>query len=152
MLHLLFLLFANVFPTARSARAPIPVAVAGRVLASLDSTPIHGASVTFVGTRFGTITDSLGYFRLTADLPKGAVRLIVRAIGFEPFTKTLSLDSALSVDLGSIVLKVAVIRVEDLIVTSPCSRYRSQPPDSLRRLVKRQGRDSLGRFWDVCAQ
>jgi carboxypeptidase-like protein len=129
----------------------IPVTVHGQVLASTDTTPIRWAQVYLAGTHFGAATDTLGYFRLAADLPVGGYILIIRAIGYDSASRSLHVDTAGIIELGAIVMRAAPnIAVEDLIVAWTCTRYRQQPTDSLRRFVRKKGRDEQGRYWEVC--
>jgi hypothetical protein len=152
----LFLSMLVVLVTGSGGPPPVaddnmPVSLSGQVLAGTDSTPLKEAMVYVDADRSGTATDSLGHFHLVVDLPIGTHRVTVRFIGYVPVSKTFTVDSASSIELGVIVLKPSAVIVEDLIVTFPsCTRYRQPPPDSLRRYVRNRGHDRRGQFWEVC--
>lgn len=69
----------------------------GRVVVRASNRGVASAQVTDVGGR-STLTDSAGRFLFRGDAP-GTVHLVVRAIGYDPRSLTLTLRSGDSVDV-----------------------------------------------------
>ena len=78
-LHLLYTIFLLSFsPQVFSQNIP----VSGKVLSSLDGTPLAGVSVTINGTNTGTVTDADGTFRLNVNNKNST--LLFSYLGFAP--------------------------------------------------------------------
>ncbi|MBU1821059.1 MAG: TonB-dependent receptor [Bacteroidetes bacterium] len=73
------------------------------------------ASIALQGTAFGTTADSVGKFRL-AGLPIGKVTVLVSALGYTPYQKTLTL-TAPQPTLLEVNLQPAAGQLDEVVVT-----------------------------------
>lgn len=64
--------------------------IEGRILDSLDNTPLEYANIGLVGTRFGNITDQLGVFQLEAPEQDSESLVRISMIGYRAQTFTLA--------------------------------------------------------------
>jgi hypothetical protein len=109
--------------TPLRAMSPVSGAVmSGRILADSTDTPIVGAEVTIPDLSLVTRTDSLGRYALSG-LKTGAHRLVVRSIGYEPYSTTLTLRSAEDFE-ADIALTSSGTRLKDFEVRATISDRR----------------------------
>ncbi|MGA0559567.1 TonB-dependent receptor [Larkinella sp. VNQ87] len=76
--------------TLLSAKAQSPATLEGKVLSKQK--PLELATVALKGTRFGTLTDTAGVFRLTG-VPAGRYQLVVSMVGYETHQKTVTVTA-----------------------------------------------------------
>jgi hypothetical protein len=67
---------------ALNAHAQLTQTIRGTVRDEVLQKPIEGASVMITGTKYGTITDAAGNFRLN-NIPVGTATLIVSYVGYK---------------------------------------------------------------------
>jgi hypothetical protein len=77
--------------------------------------PVSFANIYFEGSYDGTISDTLGRFRLTTGM-KGAQTLTVSFIGYEKFSRMMHLTG--NDTLLSVVLKEAVSELNEVVITA----------------------------------
>lgn len=86
--------------------------VTGKVIDSVDNKPLPYATISVLGTKFGSYTNLNGEYFL--ELDKGLYRLAISMTGFETEYKNISLDSDI-LDL-EFTMSMADYQLEDLIV------------------------------------
>lgn len=74
------------------------------------------ANVSVQHTNNGTSTDENGQFHLSIS-NEGAYTLLVSALGYKPWQRSLSLTKKESLDLGSIYLESSALGLEEVVVT-----------------------------------
>lgn len=84
----------------------------GRVLSR--SQPVEFANVLVKGSQLGTMTDSLGYFRIE-DLPSGTIQIQVSRIGF--LTENIQVKLPLSDTVFSVELKDLDSSLDEVVVS-----------------------------------
>lgn len=84
----------------------------GRVLSR--SQPVEFANVLVKGSQLGTMTDSLGYFRIK-DLPSGTIQIQVSRIGF--LTENIQVKLPLSDTVFSVELKDLDSSLDEVVVS-----------------------------------
>ena len=101
----------------------LPV-LSGRVV-SADSTAVNFATVYLKGTSYGCSTDDRGIYHLKA--PAGTYDLIVSAVGFKTYEKSITLGKE-GKSRYTVILAPSVTEVEEVVVTgSGVSRIRQSP-------------------------
>ncbi|MFU8812435.1 MAG: TonB-dependent receptor, partial [Balneolaceae bacterium] len=115
----------------------------GWVVSAADDEPIPGATVVVDETARGVATDLEGFFEIR-DMPSGTYTLIIRAVGYQPLTRTITLPLA---DALQIQLEPTVLMGGDVIVTSsPIGRnIQYQPAQSFNaETLQRNAAAGLG--------
>ncbi|MGB5368874.1 MAG: TonB-dependent receptor [Flavobacteriaceae bacterium] len=98
-------------------------AVSGTVTDASNGMPLEGVEVYFPQLEKGSVTDNKGYFKLN-NLPKGNYKLLASFIGFETFSKTLSLvEGENKLD---IILSPSAIEMEEVIVSTPFHKLQRE--------------------------
>jgi outer membrane receptor for ferrienterochelin and colicins len=98
-----------------------PSVLAQETTAMLEGTVRQGtegvafASIALKGTPLGTMADSAGYFRMVG-LPAGPATLLVSAVGYQPFEKTLTLVARETVRVY-VELSVKSGQLDEVVVT-----------------------------------
>ena len=87
----------------------------GKIL-STEKTPVDFATVYFKGTNYGCTSDEKGIYHLKA--PSGTYTLVVSAIGYETYEKTVKLSENSHKTKHVIILKPSVTELDEIIVTS----------------------------------
>lgn len=82
-LSVLFILCSTFFAKAQSTAT-----VVGKVISKQK--PLELSTVALKGTRFGTLSDSAGLFKLTG-IPAGRYQLVVSQVGFDTYQRTVTL-------------------------------------------------------------
>lgn len=108
--------------------------ISGRLL-NEKGNPISFASIfiakdTLSKPLAGTVSDSLGVFRLKAGRP-GRFTLWVRALAYKPYRRHISLESGVATDLGTLVLEPLAQRLSGVRI----SKRRPLVEQQLDRLV-----------------
>lgn len=88
---------------------PLPIEIRGRVTGP-DAKPLQGVSVTIVGTKIGTSTDSDGRFSITGSDEKDIV-LEFSSVGFQPKTVAVNKQTEINV-----ILDEAIAGLNDIVV------------------------------------
>lgn len=83
-------LLTSLFFVPLFSQNELDIDITGRVFQHNESVPY--AKVMIAHSSIGTITDSSGTFELTVSRNSFPVRLIVRAVGFQPYSKEIALD------------------------------------------------------------
>lgn len=114
-------LFAGAFLCAGTAVSPLPAqqgsgAIAGVVRSAADGQPVAEATVGIAAVGRSTSTDSAGRFRL-AGLSFGGHLVEVRAIGFQPVWRTVTLLPGDSL-LLEIRVRPAAVTLPDVVVST----------------------------------
>ncbi len=91
-------------------------AVTGQITDAEDQSPVDGAQVFVAGTGIGTITGADGQYRLT-DVPAGEQEVRVQVLGYQPASRTLSVESGQSVT-ADFTLQVSAVSMEEMVVTA----------------------------------
>ena len=108
-------------PLLRTAQAPPPVTIKGRVLDELGK-PIPGSTVLVKGTsNTGTVTDANGAY--TLSVPDGGGILVVSSIGFT--TQEVPIDNRAAID---ITLKTDVKSLNEVVVVGYGTQRRAEVP------------------------
>ncbi len=96
-------------------------------MVSSVGSPVPGATVALAGTRFGSISDSLGRFVID-DVPEGKYTLKVSALGFEGFEKQIRSFSEDTIWVP-ISLTTETTLLNEVVVTgvSKATRIRENP-------------------------
>ncbi|VAV83069.1 TonB-dependent receptor [hydrothermal vent metagenome] len=96
--------------------------IEGIVTESNSSTPITFANIYLPLLEKGAITDDDGKF-IISNLPSGNYKIIVSIIGYETFSKTISipLQQALNISLIS-----SAIEMEEVIISTPFHKLQSE--------------------------
>ena len=102
-------LFAAAFGVG-DARAQVRV-VTGRVTSAQTGQPLGGANVSALGTIVATVTNERGEYTLST--PVGAVRLLVRAVGFKRRQVTVAAEQ----ETADVTLDQDVFNLEAVVVT-----------------------------------
>lgn len=106
-------------PLLRTAQAPPPVTIKGRVLDELGK-PIPGSTVLVKGTsNTGTVTDANGAY--TLSVPDGGGILVVSSIGFT--TQEVPIDNRAAID---ITLKTDVKSLNEVVVVGYGTQRRAE--------------------------
>ena len=130
--------------TAVGAWAQEGVLVTGRVLEQEEEVPVRGALVRLEGTRFASLSDSTGMFRLSA-VPSGSYVLSVRHLTFGTRTEPLEIPRSsrsleLAVRLSASAVELQPVVVEILSRAEREFRAEGTPSRSL-------GRDLMQEYW-----
>ena len=108
----LFLFAAMAF--CITAKAEIQKVILSGSVKSTDKSPVDFATVYLKDTNFGCTTDEKGEYRLNA--PAGNYTLVVSAIGFETYEKSIIIGSHNS--KHKITLKPSVTELDEVVVVS----------------------------------
>lgn len=88
MKKILLLLLAALPVLAANAQSGKEKVITGKVISASDSVPLHGASVTIAGTRYGTGTNITGDFSL--KVKTDTVTLEIRFVGYVTATRKIA--------------------------------------------------------------
>ncbi|MBC7744145.1 MAG: carboxypeptidase-like regulatory domain-containing protein, partial [Flavobacterium sp.] len=91
-----FFIFLTLFGIVLSAVCQIPHTVSGNVYSANE--PLKFASISLIGTKHGTITDSLGGYKISVILP-GTYRIKASAVGYLPLIKPVIIADSQLVDM-----------------------------------------------------
>lgn len=117
-----FLLFALLL-TCSAATAFAQVAVRGQVVDAENGDPMIGAAVTVIGSSQGVVTDVDGNF--TINVSPNAT-LSIKYLGYEEIKSKIAQNKA-KVDLGIIKIKLDVVALSDVTITSSIAIARKTP-------------------------
>ena len=110
-------------PPARSAR-PSAVArmgtIRGKVVVATTQAPVANAQVS-IGTR-GAVTNDAGVFSIPG-VPAGAYTLVVRMIGYAPFTRSITIADDQLLDVN-VALSVQATSLDQIVVTGTAGAAR----------------------------
>lgn len=107
MLRRLAPAFALLLGTAMTARAQGTGTINGRVIDAENGQPISAAQVTISGTQLGRSTGDDGRFSLP-NLPAGSKTLIVRRIGYQQQSRTVTLNANATITVDFSLAKSSV--------------------------------------------
>jgi len=140
-----FLLLFHIFFLGVSGNTALGQSITGRVASEIDVAPIAGADVILEGTRFRTMSDSLGEFALRGLTP-GSYILLVRSTGY--ITVRDSID-VMGTDQGEILVLLAPdpIEMDSLQVIALTEAERRQRAAGSTHYVA-LGREDLARLND----
>ena len=121
--------------------------IKGKITDSLTNESLPGATVLIVGTTSITSTDLNGEFLLRA--PAGDVTLEVRYVGFDKYTRTITVPAEGSVDV-EIKLSGNTTRLGDVVITGVLQGQQralnqQKSADNIKNIVSA---DQIGRFPD----
>ncbi|MDQ2669464.1 MAG: TonB-dependent receptor, partial [Gemmatimonadota bacterium] len=108
---------------AQPALAQVRGTVEGIVTAERTGAPIAGAAVGTGIAEQSVVSDSLGRFTLTG-LPMGAQRLEIRAVGYRPVWRTVTVIIG-EVVRAEIALEPAAVTLPDVVVSTSRERQRA---------------------------
>ena len=97
-----------------TAKAEIQKVILSGSVKSTDKSPVDFATVYLKDTNFGCTTDEKGEYSLNA--PAGNYTLVVSAIGFETYEKSITIGSHNS--KHRITLKPSVTELDEVVVVS----------------------------------
>ena len=107
--------------------------ITGKITATLSNKPIHGVSVVIVGSTIGTITDSVGNYRLTA-LKSGYYNLQFSAIGYsKKFVYDVQVTNAKPA-ITDVNLDDDAQNLKDVNITAQHINKTAESPVSLRTI------------------
>lgn len=112
--------------TTRVSGQPVNGAIEGKVVAENGQAVAH-TSVFLQGTRFGTQTDSLGFFSITA--PAGSYRLVVKRLGTSGHTTPVTLLAGETLRLNELTISDTSLGLDEFVFTG------QSEPQSLRNSV-----------------
>jgi TonB-dependent receptor len=123
-------------------------AVSGVVSESADKQYLPGARVVVQGTRFGAVADRRGRFRIQ-NVPTGAQRIIVSAIGYKSDTLDVSIEADKTTAQNS-ELRTSVVAMGEVVITGMLAGQarafnQQKNADNIRNVVSA---DLIGRFPD----
>jgi TonB-dependent SusC/RagA subfamily outer membrane receptor len=107
-------LLAALLPRFVNAQATAGT-VRGRVTESASGRGIGNVQVTVVGTRLGTSTGDDGQFTIAA-VPTGSRTLSARRIGYQPVTKSVTVNAGDNA-VGDIALSESAVNLSEVVVT-----------------------------------
>ena len=113
------LLFTLMFVSAITALAQPSFVIHGKVVDAASNEPLPSATIRFIGTSQGTISNAQGEFRYTVR--DSLVRLAVSYVGHKSDTLTISIGSSHSVQIR---LQPNAIQVAEMIVTGEDPAYQ----------------------------
>lgn len=113
---LLFLLLVHPLPLVGQS----PTSLEGRVVDGETNSPLPGVHVLLETTRYGSVTDADGQFRLT-DIAPGDYVLIARFVGYETYRRPVGIGAGVNEPI-EIRLQPAEILLDDVIVSATRER------------------------------
>jgi TonB-linked SusC/RagA family outer membrane protein len=102
-----------VFPIAAAAQAGGPVVITGKVTAADGTRPLQGVSVVLRGTRFGTLTNAAGSYRVQLPAGSGQGTLTYKLLGFKP--QDVPIQGRTAIDVS---LETSPTALTDVVVTA----------------------------------
>lgn len=140
-----FLLISQIFFLGASGKAVLGQSITGRVASEIDVAPIAGAAVILEGTRFRTMSDSLGEFALRG-LTTGRYLLLVQYPGYVTVRDSVEV---MGTDQGEILVLLAPdpIQMDSLQVVALTEAERRQRAAGSSHYVA-MGREDLARLND----
>jgi TonB-linked SusC/RagA family outer membrane protein len=102
-----------VFPIAAGAQAGAPLVVTGKVTAADGTRPLQGVSVVLRGTRFGTLTNAAGTYRVQLPAGSGQGTLSYKLLGFKP--QDVPIQGRTAIDVS---LETSPTALTDVVVTA----------------------------------
>jgi TonB-dependent receptor len=122
-------------------------AIKGKVTDSLTNEALPGATVTITGTTLITVTDLNGEFLLRA--PAGDVTLEVRYIGFDNFSRSVSVPAegtvALEIKLSGSATRLGMVVITGVLQGQQRALNQQKSADNIKNVVSA---DQIGRFPD----
>ncbi len=100
------------------------VTVRGTVTNVAANLPVAGAQVFVVGTRFGGVTGADGRYTF-AGVPEGTIVVRVRALGFQPTEKSVTISGAAPVTVDFTVTS-APVSLDEVVVTGTAGSARKR--------------------------
>jgi TonB-linked SusC/RagA family outer membrane protein len=91
--------------------------IRGRVVEATSLRPIPSATVLLVGTQIGAASDDQGQFTLRGTVAPGAHQLQVTHLGHARVILNVPLGNATAVDVGTVVMQVTAIQLNEVVVT-----------------------------------
>jgi TonB-dependent starch-binding outer membrane protein SusC len=110
--------------TPPSAAAQGGATVRGTVTNASTSAPVAGAQVFVVGTRFGGMTASDGRYTF-AGVPEGTIVVRIRALGYQPVEKSVTITGTAPVTLDFTVA-TAPVSLDEVVVTGTAGSARKR--------------------------
>lgn len=105
---------------AGAHRADAQGEISGRVLADSARLPVQGAEASIARLRVAVLSDSSGRFRLK-DLPRGAHRVVLRAIGFKAESSLMTIDDDEVVSWDVVLTRATGTVLPERVVTAPAT-------------------------------
>ena len=106
------LVFLGLFIVASASAQGI---LKGTVVDGESNTPLPGVNVVETGTNNGVTTDFDGNFTLEVNGSSGSVK--ISYVGFKTTTKTFTVSSGQTVDLGTLILQTDAAALDEVVVT-----------------------------------
>lgn len=128
---------------------PVAFLIRGVVVDAKTREPAVGVLVRVPAADAGAITDRAGRFELRGHGRPARYVMTVSRIGYEPRRQRIRIRATGPVDVGRIVMRPAVIQIDDLIAQT-CIRHERAPADTAPGANVRTETDSTGTFWLVC--
>lgn len=110
-------------------------AISGTIL-NQQSEPVIGVHITLKGTLTGTMTDLQGKFELY-NINPGQYTLLISALGYQAFTKTIEVSQN-SMVLVRIILDEDEFLIPEVLITGKSDRMFSRIPGSVSYLNKKE--------------
>ena len=122
-------------PSERKSRSTDTIAtlMVGAVLADTGAIPIANAEVWFPTLRRAVRTDGLGHYQV-AGLPMGTHLLLVRTLGFEAISATVTVRTTQPMPVDFLLTPIS-IKLASMVVTAS---------NRSRRLAEFEGRKKFG--------
>lgn len=111
----IFSVFLGVYCFTGRAQVPTDVMVFGDVKQKTDGKHIPFAQIVLKGTRFGTVADASGHFKM-ANLPEGEFTLVAYALGYKKQERTVTLKAKTAVSVF-FELEEDVLNLEQVVIS-----------------------------------
>ncbi|MBL7033470.1 MAG: TonB-dependent receptor [Candidatus Delongbacteria bacterium] len=117
-----FLLFTGLFLMTTALSAAV---LQGTVKSTSSGKLLAGAEVTLVGTRYGTVTDLSGAFKLE-NLPAGSYSVQASFVGFDKMRQAVTLAEGVPMQLN-FQLKASLLISDEIVITANRATERETP-------------------------
>ncbi|GAB4412387.1 MAG: TonB-dependent receptor [Bacteroidia bacterium] len=121
--------------------------IRGKISDGLNGFALPGASVALVGANKGTATDLSGMFELT--VPDGSVSLLIRYLGYQDTTLTLSAvagqTQTLDIRLTSATYELSSVEITGTLQGQARALNQQRSADNIKNIISA---DQIGRFPD----
>ncbi|MCK4373528.1 MAG: carboxypeptidase-like regulatory domain-containing protein, partial [candidate division Zixibacteria bacterium] len=103
--------------------------ISGRVVDGSTQSPVIGASVLIAGTERGSATDDDGKFTIK-NIPVGSYVVAIRAVGYEPLSKTDIIVRPGRITHITSELSVSAVELSDIVVSAGYFAQEDSKPTS----------------------
>ena len=122
--------------------------IGGRVVDGSTQSPVIGASVLIAGTERGSATDDDGKFTIK-NIPVGSYVVAIRAVGYEPLSKTDIIVRPGRITHITSELSVSAVELSDIVVSAGYFAQEDSKPTSSTTFSGEEIRRAPGSAGDV---